>query len=122
MIDLPWWAVAWGVVVGGGWVGGTARRALRTRHKRKLQRLAAEERRQLALNAASKPPEPVCGCTHHLAKHDKQGKCHEMVEVPTAWDAEKKPVSYEPRQCNCQQYVGPQPLATVYAEEIVDLE
>jgi hypothetical protein len=122
MIDLPWWGVAWAVAVGGGWAGKNVRRALLTRHERKLQRLAAEERRQLALDAANKPPEPVCGCTHHLAKHDKQGKCHEMVEVPTAWDAERKPVSYEPRRCNCQQYVGPQPLATVYAEEIVDLE
>ncbi|MEU1623761.1 hypothetical protein ABZ746_00070 [Streptomyces sp. NPDC020096] len=122
MSGLPWWGIGWAVVIGGGWASENARRALRTRHKRKLERLAAEERKQQALSAASKPPEPVCGCTHHLAKHDKQGKCHEIVEAPTAWDADKKPVNYEPRPCNCQQYIGPQPLATVYAEDIVDLE
>lgn len=99
----------------------TAREALRTRHKRKLQLMEAKHKERTELEAAEKPPAPVCGCGHHLAKHDKQGKCHETVEVAIAWDAEKKPVRYEPGRCNCQQYVGPQPLTTFYAEELTDL-
>ncbi|MFC5721805.1 hypothetical protein ACFP1Z_16660 [Streptomyces gamaensis] len=102
-------------------IADTARKAMRTRHKRKLELLKAERDRREAIEAANKPPEPVCGCGHHLAKHDKQGKCHETVEMPTAWDAEKKPVAYEPGRCTCQQYVGPQPLTTFYAEDLTDL-
>ncbi|MYS60293.1 hypothetical protein GTW54_16095 [Streptomyces sp. SID5468] len=113
---MPWWAVVWVAVMGGGWVRG----ALRTRHSRRMERLAFEERRRAEIEAAGKAPEPVCGCTHHLAKHDKQGRCHETVEVPAAWDRERKPLSYESRPCACQQYVGPQPLATYYAEQITD--
>lgn len=113
------------------WLGGFAkladmgRAALKTRHERKLEQLNAASAGRLALEEASRPPEAICGCTHHLAKHDKQGstggRCHEFVEVPTAWDADKKPLSYEREQCHCQQYVGPQPLSTLYAEDLTDL-
>ncbi|MEV5507775.1 hypothetical protein [Streptomyces orinoci] len=98
-----------------------AKSALRVRHKRKLELMEAQRRERAELEAAGKPPAAVCGCGHHLAKHDKQGKCHETVEVPVAWDADRKPVRFEPGRCNCQQYVGPQPLATVYAEELTEL-
>lgn len=115
------WMVVLGVIFGGGWVGDNVRRGLRTRHERKLELHRSAERRQLALDAANRPPEPVCGCTHHLAKHDRQGRCHEEVEAPTAWDADRRPLQYEARQCNCQQYIGPEPLGTVFAADIVDL-
>ncbi len=120
-MDGSWWAVGWGVVVVGGWASNQARSALRTRHERRMERDALAERRRAALEAAQRPPEPVCGCTHHLAKHDKQGKCHETVDAPVEWDEEKRPVRYESRQCNCQQYVGPEPLATLYAQDLTDL-
>jgi hypothetical protein len=115
------WTVFWVVLVGGGWAGKQVRAALRTRHTHQMERLAATERQQAALAAAQRPPEPVCGCTHHLAKHDKQGKCHEMVDAPVAWDEQQKPLRYESRQCTCQQYVGPEPLATLYAQDLTDL-
>jgi hypothetical protein len=120
-VDWFWWVFLFFAAGGFAKVADTARAAFRTRHERKMERLqtAREERRELA--AADKPPEAVCGCGHHLAKHDKQGKCHEVVEVPTSWDADKKPLAYEPGPCNCQQYVGPQPLAQVYAEDLTDL-
>lgn len=102
------------------WVADTARGALRNRHERRLERLEAAKQARLAVEAANKPPEPICGCAHHLAKHDKSGRCHERVEVATAWDENKKPTHYEAGQCNCQQYVGPQPLSQVYAEELTD--
>lgn len=116
-VDWYWWVLAWMVFGSGGWL----RHALHTHHRRKLELAKVESARQRAIEAAGKPPEPVCGCTHHLAKHDKQGKCHEVVQAPTAWDQDKKPVAYEPQPCSCQQYIGPRPMATLYAEEIVDL-
>ncbi|MGF1430216.1 hypothetical protein [Kitasatospora sp. LaBMicrA B282] len=114
-----WWLVPV-ALYGVGQVGTMMRGALKTRHERKLELQFAAERSQLALDAAKRPPEPVCGCTHHLAKHDKQGRCHEEVEAPTAWDADRKPLRFEARQCNCQQYVGPEPLGTVFATDLVD--
>ncbi|MET8057945.1 hypothetical protein ACWECC_34765 [Streptomyces microflavus] len=115
-----WWILILFWTGGFAWAADTARTALRNRHERKLELLEAAKQERLALEAAHKSPEPVCGCTHHLAKHDKRGRCHEQVEVPTAWDENKKPLRYEAGQCNCQQYVGPQPLSQVYAEELTD--
>jgi hypothetical protein len=91
-------------------------------HRRSGPRWSApgEGRRSSGAIAANKPPEPVCGCTHHLAEHDGRGRCHERVEVPTSWDENKKPLRYEAGQCNCRQCVGPQPLAQVFAEELTD--
>ncbi|MFE7118134.1 hypothetical protein ACFU99_22220 [Streptomyces sp. NPDC057654] len=120
-----WWVFIFFALGGFTKLADTARTAFRTRHERKLELLESERRERQAerqaVEAANKQPEPVCGCGHHLAKHDKQGKCHEAVEVPVAWDAEKKPVQYEPGVCNCQQYVGPQPLTTLYAQDLTDL-
>ena len=117
-----WWVVGIFFAFGGfASLRENTRNALRTRHKRKMERLKYERKEREALEAAGRPPEAVCGCTHHLAKHDRAGKCHEVVEVPTAWDADKKATSYERGTCTCQQYVGPQPLSRIYAEEIADL-
>jgi hypothetical protein len=110
------------VLGGGGWVGEAIRRGQKDRHERRLAEIQLADRQQAALTAANRPPEPVCGCEHHLAKHDKAGKCHEEVQAPAAWDADGKVLRYEPRPCNCQQYVGPEPLGTVFATEITDLD
>lgn len=117
-----WWIFVFFMVGGFSWVADTGRSALRTRHERRVERLKLVEGGRLALEESHKPPEPVCGCTHHLAKHDRQGKCHERVEVATAWDENRKPKRYEPAQCNCQQYIGPQPLSRIYADDITDLD
>jgi len=114
------WLIIPVVLVGGGRVSELVQNALKTRHARKLELLKASEKRQRALDAANRPPEPVCGCTHHLAKHDRTGKCHEVVEAPTAWDSERKPTEYSAQPCNCQQYIGPEPLGTIFAQDIVD--
>lgn len=121
MSGWMWWIIALFAVGGFSTVSETVRGAFRTRHKHRMQVLEARERERRELEAAGRPPEPICGCTHHLAKHDKQGTCHEIVEVPTAWDAERKPLRYEPGPCTCQQYVGPRPLSTVYADPLTDL-
>lgn len=120
-MEWLWWVLIFFGVGGFTKAADMGRTALRTRHERKLELLETEREQREALESASKPPQPVCGCTHHLAKHDKQGRCHESVELPSAWDADKKPTSYERGQCNCQQYIGPQPLTTFYAEDLTDL-
>ncbi|MEW1721141.1 hypothetical protein [Streptomyces sp. NPDC093109] len=124
-MDWLWWVFVFFIVGGFGWIADTGRTALRTRHERRIERFELaereRERERLALEEAHKQPEPVCGCSHHLAKHDRKGKCHEDMETAVEWDEEKKPLRYERRQCNCQQYVGPQPLSTVYADELTDL-
>jgi hypothetical protein len=116
-----WWIVVFFMVGGFTKAGDMMRVALRTRHQRRLELAESTRREREALEQAQKPPPPVCGCGHHLAKHDKQGKCHERVEVPMAWDAHKQPLRYGREQCTCQQYVGPQPLTTLYAEDLTDL-
>lgn len=115
------WVFVFFMVGGFAKAADVGRNAMRNRHERALERLAAKEKQRQAIEAANRPPEPVCGCAHHLAKHDKQGKCYEVIEVATAWDADKKPLRFERGQCNCQQYVGPQPLSQVYAEPLTDL-
>jgi len=117
-----WWIFVFFMVGGFSWVADTSRTALRTRHERRVERIKLVEGKRQALEEAQKPPVPICGCSHHLAKHDRRGKCHENVEMATAWDEQRKPTRYELAQCNCQQYVGPQPLSQIYAEELTDLD
>ncbi|MEU3711632.1 hypothetical protein [Streptomyces catenulae] len=119
-MDWFWWVFIFFMAGGFAKVADTARGALRTRHERRMERLETDRARRAELAAAQEPPKPVCGCTHHLAKHDKSGKCHEPVERPVAWDADHRPVRYEAGPCACQQYVGPQPLAQIYAEDLTD--
>ncbi|CAM5256782.1 hypothetical protein GCM10010329_06000 [Streptomyces spiroverticillatus] len=116
-----WWIFIFFMMGGFGGLANMGRQALATRHERQMERQKLLRKERQAIEAANKPPEPICGCTHHLAKHDKAGKCHESVEQPTAWDENKKPVRFEAGTCNCQQYVGPQPLSQVYADELTDL-
>ncbi|MFI0938401.1 hypothetical protein [Streptomyces sp. NPDC021020] len=116
-----WWIIPV-VLFGGGTIGERIKDATDRRHKRKLDLIKADERKQSALASANRPPEPICGCTHHLAMHGRDdGKCHAEVETPSLWDADRQPLQFESQQCNCQQYVGPEPLGTVYAPEITDL-
>nr|WP_203607265.1 hypothetical protein [Streptomyces sp. SID11385] len=116
------WVLFFVVVFGGGGIGERARRALRTRHRRRLELAEAKARGERARVDAARPPEPVCGCGHHLATHDTQGHCHESVRAAVAWDAENKPERYEARNCPCQRYVGPEPLNLTFAQELTDLD
>ncbi|NJQ15433.1 hypothetical protein [Streptomyces bohaiensis] len=92
-----------------------------------------DERRQ-SRECELRGPDPVCGCTHHLACHDpKEGRCYAMVktkqtEQPKQPKLGARPQAEgkgeaassiaEPRQCPCRRYAGPEPLATLYAPEI----
>jgi hypothetical protein len=120
-VEYFWWVWIVIMLCGGGVASGV-RALLDDRHKRKMALIRAEDKRRKALDEAAKPPEPMCGCKHHLAKHDRSGKCHELVQTAVEWDAKRKPVKFEAQQCTCQQYIGPRPLDTFYAEELIDLQ
>nr|BFD83727.1 hypothetical protein StreXyl84_31280 [Streptomyces sp. Xyl84] len=87
---------------------------------RKPELTEAQKAERPAVEAAHQPPGPVCGRTHRLAERDRSGRCHERVEVPTAWDENRRPLRCEPGRCGRRRHVGPQPLSQVYAEELTD--
>lgn len=110
--------VFWVFILGGfGGAGEWCRSMLSDRRKHKLRKLELEAKKRKELEEANRPPDPICGCEHHLAKHGADG-CHADVMAAVTWDAKKKPTSYERRRCNCQRYVGPEPLSQVYAPEL----
>jgi len=60
-----------------------------------------------------KKTEPICGCQHHLAYHDREtGQCHEYQPGVMVLETKAKV------KCKCRRYVGPEPLSDVYAEEL----
>ena len=60
-------------------------------------------------------PKLICGCTHHLAFHDrKTGRCNNYQ--PGVHEAKTGACI----QCKCQQYTGPQPLPEYYPPELTD--
>lgn len=86
----------------GGGVGSFIRNQLERRRNDRLQR--------------EKGPEPICGCGDHFAYHDpKTGHCHAQHRQPNVWNEWGNPIGWAPVQCECRQYVGPEPLTTYYA-------
>ena len=67
-----------------------------------------------------KPPQPVCGCSHHHSFHDpKGGECRASVRgQPTHQDQWGNADGWERLPCACAVYSGPVPLPEVYAPEI----
>jgi hypothetical protein len=54
-----------------------------------------------------KPPDPICGCTHHYSYHDPENglKCNVGIFV-----------NGKPRgACACVRYTGPEPLPLYFA-------
>lgn len=117
MVEIPLAVlllIALAALAAGGWANSLIGRIL-------------EHRRELAASPSSDPSEPACGCGHHIAFHDpKVGKCHDQAKVPVRWQIEPQadggtkqvPVEWEARPCPCRRYVGPEPLATLYAPEM----
>ena len=64
-----------------------------------------------------KPPEPICGCGHHLAYHPKKpidDKTNSRVFACTDGIYSKPELNKTVWPCECQGYVGP-----VYADEFI---
>ena len=67
---------------------------------------------------ASKPPELICGCSHHHSFHDpKTGECHGTLRRNLYGSSG---VNLGPRDhpCTCKQYSGPVPLPEYVAQEL----
>lgn len=87
------------------------------------------------------PKGPFCGCTHHYSFHDpKTGAC---LFVKTLTETRKEPVRQNgvvvrsnwgeveyikqtvivgSEPCTCPRYTGPEPLPSLYAEDLVPLD
>lgn len=85
------------------------------------------------------PPQPVCGCGHHLSFHDPvtshcghvESVVVDIVEVVRTkagnpvldtWGYVQKARTQDYRgehTCGCKRYIGPEPLTAYYAPEIV---
>ncbi len=63
--------------------------------------------------AHPEPPKPICTCGHPLSSHSPKTRecCVETVRTMAGREVGR----YE---CPCQQYIGPEPLPTVYAPEV----
>jgi hypothetical protein len=69
------------------------------------------------------PPDdsqPVCGCGHHLAKHDRSnGVCHTARLEDRVEDKDGEMHTWEEWvQCTCRQYVGPEPVLSLWTPPI----
>lgn len=103
-MENVWWIILVILAFGGG-IGGFIRTEIEQRRQRK---------RELTTG-----PEPVCGCTHHYSFHDpKTGLCMHTGRTETRWDEFGTPYKWENKQCGCQRYIGPEPLASLYMPEI----
>ncbi|MBT2451466.1 hypothetical protein J7F03_31270 [Streptomyces sp. ISL-43] len=83
--------------------------------------LAQAEVRRLEARAKARqldPPQPVCGCGHHFSFHDPEARsCHHQNKLETSY-LFGGITGNELVACDCRQYVGPEPLPTVYAPEL----
>lgn len=57
---------------------------------------------------------PACQCGHPRALHDRAtDQCHQLAYVPRTTS---KSAHHEP--CRCRQYIGPEPLPSVFTTGI----
>lgn len=66
-------------------------------------------------NREVNPKKAICGCTHHLAMHDRETTaCSATVSVPVYSGSSNNTIqSYKQAPCACQHYVGPKPTGSV---------
>lgn len=70
-------------------------------------------------NRPARDPEPICGCGDHRAMHDPEtGECHEKVEQ-SRWSPGGAHVGYDHVQCTCRQYVGPEPISSLWSPPVL---
>jgi hypothetical protein len=100
-IENWWWLVFVFGGVGSGIAAGV-RRAITMHHDRRLAIIDAKTRLRGAVAAGPAEPQPVCGCSHHLSFHNPNTSTCAVDD------------------CQCQQYIGPEPLGHIIALPLVD--
>jgi hypothetical protein len=57
-------------------------------------------------------PEASCGCGHHFALHDGDGRCRHLEVVKSLAESGHGSSRWDVREleCRCQRYTGPEPL------------
>lgn len=64
-------------------------------------------------------PKPVCGCEHHMALHDREtGVCNGAITVEL-WNRHNERAGRRQDPCPCRQYVGPEPITSVWAPPLL---
>lgn len=70
--------------------------------------------RRAARRRLDAPQQPICGCRHHRSMHDpKTGECYASVRQDR-WNKYGDHTGYNHVACACQQYVGPEPIQSVW--------
>lgn len=68
-------------------------------------------RRAATRERPTPPPQPVCGCDHHLAHHHPESKvCKAAVQQRYQTSGGSWRVRWV--DCACQQYTGPEPITS----------
>ncbi len=65
-----------------------------------------------------RPPEPICGCTHHHSFHEPATGICRGVNRHTKYSNGGSNLGIHSFPCTCQQYSGPTPLPEFFATEI----
>ncbi len=97
-----WWWLAFVFGGVGSGIAASVRRAIGRRHDRRLAIIEAKTRLRGAMTAELADPQPVCGCSHHLSFHNPRTSTCAVDD------------------CQCQQYIGPEPLGHVIALPLID--
>lgn len=63
--------------------------------------------------ARPEPPKPICACGHPLSNHNPKTRACNVATIRLVNSRE-----VGRGNCPCLQYVGPEPLPTVYAPEV----
>ena len=66
-------------------------------------------------------PSYLCGCEHHLARHDPEtSRCHGEIKRAT-YDPFGGHIGYAYAKCTCRQYVGERPTDWAQLVQSIDL-
>jgi len=77
--------------------------------------------RHAARRQRAEPSQPVCGCQHHRSMHADGGKGECMVAVgdESVFNSRGDWIGRRPVGCACQQYVGPEPISSLWTPPVL---
>lgn len=112
-----WWMIWWGFPIAewgadqfdAGIAAMAKRRRRKIAHREKMLEIDLEAKRRKMELENPAPVQPICGCEHHVAFHNRENNtCSKNIGT-----------TKHPSQCECQGYSGPEPLSQIYADPIM---